>query len=127
MVITIKLPWPPSANKYYRSVNNRAILSLEARQYRDAVVAKFSTPECMTGRLDVYITAVPPNLIRRDLDNMLKQPLDALQHAGWYKDDSQIDFLCIQRRKPNKKDPHLLVTIDDGSSQNSSDSTCPEG
>jgi len=31
------------------------------------------------------------------MDNVLKATLDALQHAGLYDDDSQIDELCVKR------------------------------
>ena len=39
----------------------------------------------------------PPDLRRRDLDNLLKPTLDALQHAGVYEDDSQVDLLMTRR------------------------------
>ena len=41
--------------------------------------------------------AFPPDRRRRDLDNLQKPTLDALQHAGIYEDDSQIDLLVTQR------------------------------
>lgn len=43
------------------------------------------------------ITANAPDLRKRDLDNLLKQTLDALQHAGIFKDDGQIDQILIRR------------------------------
>lgn len=48
-------------------------------------------------RLQVAITASPPDRRRRDLDNILKATLDSLQHAGLYPDDSQIDALFVIR------------------------------
>jgi len=39
----------------------------------------------------------PPDGRRRDLDNLQKALCDALQHAGVYADDSQIDRLDVQR------------------------------
>jgi crossover junction endodeoxyribonuclease RusA len=42
--------------------------------------------------------AFPPDRRRRDLDNIQKPVLDALQHAGVYEDDSQIDLLVTRRR-----------------------------
>jgi crossover junction endodeoxyribonuclease RusA len=42
--------------------------------------------------------AFPPDRRRRDLDNLAKPTLDALEHAGVYEDDSQIDLLIIRRR-----------------------------
>jgi len=114
MIITLKLPWPPSTNRYYRVVNNRAILSKEAREYRAVVMREFGEISPFTGRLGVVIYAFPPDRRARDLDNLLKQPLDALQHAGLYLDDSQIDQLMIRRQPCNPAQPYLLVTIDDG-------------
>jgi crossover junction endodeoxyribonuclease RusA len=114
MILTLKLPWPPSTNRYYRVVNNRAILSKEAREYRARVIEQFGTNSPLAGSIGIVIYATPPNRVRRDLDNMLKQPLDALQHAGVYTDDSQIDQLMIRRMESDKLNPHLLVMIDDG-------------
>jgi crossover junction endodeoxyribonuclease RusA len=51
----------------------------------------------MTGKLRVTITANPPDQRARDLDNLLKAPLDALAKAGVYADDKQIDELMIKR------------------------------
>ncbi len=54
--------------------------------------------------------AFPPDRRRRDLDNLLKSVLDALEHAGVYADDSQIDLLVTKRREvvPNGR---LLVRV----------------
>ena len=43
------------------------------------------------------VTLHPPDHRRRDLDNSMKGLLDALEHAGVYADDSQIDELKIVR------------------------------
>jgi len=51
-------------------------------------------------RLSVFIEAFPPDKRKRDLDNVLKSLLDALQHAGVYADDCQIDRLSIIRKSP---------------------------
>ncbi|EPM5114232.1 RusA family crossover junction endodeoxyribonuclease, partial [Shigella flexneri] len=37
---------------------------------------------------------------RRDLDNILKAPLDALTHAGVLMDDEQFDEINIVRGQP---------------------------
>jgi crossover junction endodeoxyribonuclease RusA len=43
--------------------------------------------------------AFPPDRRRRDLDNIQKPVLDALEHAAVYEDDSQIDLLITRRRE----------------------------
>ena len=112
----LTLPWPPSANRYYRTVNGRPILSAIARQYRATVVAMYND-QPLTGRLSVTITANPPDLRKRDLDNLLKQTLDALQHAGIYLDDAQIDYILI--RRGIKSPPGNLEVEIDGYPSNS--------
>lgn len=94
----LTLPWPPSVNRYWRNVRGRTLLSKEGRVYRQTVLSALQTrSQCFRGRLAVIIDAFPPDRRRRDLDNLLKGPLDALQAAGLYLDDSQIDRLTIER------------------------------
>ena len=33
--ITLDLPWPPTANRYWRNVNGRMVLSRAGREYRE--------------------------------------------------------------------------------------------
>ena len=51
----------------------------------------------LTGRLAMAIELYPPDRRRRDIDNVLKATLDALQHGGAYANDCQIDYLSIKR------------------------------
>lgn len=102
--IELTLPWPPSLNRYWRNVAGRTLISRDGRAYRSAVA--WSVPaihkQRMEGRLLVTIAASPPDRRKRDLDNMLKAVLDSLSHAGVYVDDSQIDYLSVERRAPKK-------------------------
>ncbi|HDW0958156.1 RusA family crossover junction endodeoxyribonuclease, partial [Escherichia coli] len=54
----------------------------------------------LSGRLAIKIIAEPPDKRRRDLDNILKAPLDALTHAGLLIDDEQFDEINIVRGLP---------------------------
>jgi crossover junction endodeoxyribonuclease RusA len=100
----ISLPFPPSMNTYWRNVRGKTLISLAGRQYRTAVhhaitVSRISgliDRETITRPIRVDILATPPDKRRRDLDNLLKAPLDALTHAGVWTDDSLIHHLSIR-------------------------------
>ncbi len=98
-MIRLNLPWPPSLNHYYRRVGARTLISRAGRVYRETLVNQLQHLDTDLGlsRLRVSIQAYPPDRRRRDLDNAQKALLDALQHAGIYGDDSQIDLLEIAR------------------------------
>jgi len=94
------LPWPPSANVYYRNVQGKTLISAAGRAYRAAVADQVLIQrgaKQLAGRLAVAIVAHVPDRRRRDLDNLLKSTLDSLTHAGVWLDDSQIDSLRIER------------------------------
>jgi len=95
----LELPFPPSVNHIWRRVGNRTVLSRGGRAFRRAVQSALAAcgVRPMAGRLAIIIDIHPPDKRRRDLDNMLKALLDALQHGGAYADDSQIDDLHIRR------------------------------
>lgn len=99
MKVTIRLPWPPSVNHYWRSVvfgrSVRVLISRKGRQYRDAVTAtvrqQFPALSRPTSRnLAVVVNAFPPDRRRRDGDNVVKAVFDAITHAGVWADDSQV-------------------------------------
>ena len=97
-MIEITLPFPPSVNTYWRNFNGRTILSAKGREYRLAVetlLHKQNIDLKLTTKLKVEIEAYRPDNRRRDLDNLLKAPLDALGHSNVYEDDSQIVDLRI--------------------------------
>jgi len=79
------------------------LVSREGRRYRERVRALLAavrlSPDTSTfrGRLDMVVTLHPPDRRRRDIDNSMKGLLDALEYAGVYEDDSQIDHLTIDR------------------------------
>lgn len=51
----------------------------------------------LSARLMVSIVLSPPNRRKFDIDNRVKQTLDALQRAGLFEDDEQIDHLTVTR------------------------------
>ena len=98
-MIEVELPYPPSVNHYWRRVGRRTLISRAGRQYRRRVCALLATDGAkpLSGRLEVVVHVFPPDHRRRDLDNAMKALLDAIEHAGVYDDDGQIDRLDIHR------------------------------
>lgn len=98
-VTEIILPWPPSNNHYYRSVGRGAIISRKGREYHELVAfaVKQQGIAKLTGKLAVSLACYPPDHLKRDLDNLFKPVLDALQKAGVYDDDFNIDRLSAAR------------------------------
>ncbi len=99
-MIEIELPYPPSVNHYYRHVGPRTLISREGRRFRErvcSILAGLSLTR-FEGPIQVEIEVYPPDERRRDIDNLQKSLLDALEHGGLYRDDSQIVRLEIERR-----------------------------
>ena len=100
MATRMILPYPPSVNHYWlRNRNGSVRISDAGLAFREEVayVCRQKRIKRALGRLEVRIAVNPPDARRRDLDNVLKALLDALQHAGAYEDDSQIDRILIER------------------------------
>lgn len=99
------LPYPPSANRYYRHVGPRVLISKAGREYRRAICGLLAPGSGgirkppFGGRIALAMDAFPPDRRRRDLDNLLKCTQDSLAHAGVFEDDSQIDLLVVARRE----------------------------
>jgi crossover junction endodeoxyribonuclease RusA len=97
--VVIELPWPVSINRYWRRAGTHIHISNEGREYR-AKVARIAGQHngFGTARIAVEIEAFPPDRRKRDLDNLLKVTLDALQAGRMFADDAQVDELSIARR-----------------------------
>mgnify|MGYP000904454084 CR=1 FL=1 len=92
------LPYPISANRYWRVYRGRVIQSRDAGLYKRDVakLAKASGVEVIHGNVEVKVTLRPKMTKsgveykkRLDLDNCLKVVLDSL-NGVMYEDDSQI-------------------------------------
>ena len=96
--LMLELPWPPSINHYWRRVGAKTLISREGRRFREEVVGRISQlkVKAISGPVRVQILACRPDRRRRDIDNILKSLLDALDHAGAYEDDSQIWKLSVE-------------------------------
>ena len=90
----------PSINHYYRRVGNKILISREGREFRQAVMRLLAGSRgdfCRDAKLALMLDAFPPDRRRRDLDNLLKPSLDALEHAEIFENDGDIDLLVVRR------------------------------
>ena len=101
-MLTLELPYPPSVNHYWRRVGARTLISREGRRFRQSVLKILAAigVRPLGSKLDVHVEAYPPDHRRRDIDNIAKALLDALEHGGAYRDDSQIVKLSIEKHEP---------------------------
>lgn len=97
----LNLPYPISVNRYWRMFRNRAVLSSEAKAYKEtvALIAQQNHQPMYHGNVSVKIWVQPrtnkdgsPSRVILDLDNCLKVVLDALQGVV-YENDKQIKHI----------------------------------
>jgi crossover junction endodeoxyribonuclease RusA len=91
------------------------VISREAKDYRKQVsmivktcVSPKSRP--ITKSISLGIVANPPDRRRRDLDNLLKATLDAMEIAGLYRNDRQVHQLAIEWGQV-RKIPSLEIAV----------------
>lgn len=106
----ITLPYPVSANRYWRNVNGRMVRSAEATAYKQEVgwLCAALGIQPLTGNVCVSLDFYRPAK-RGDLDNLLKVVFDSLN--GWaYEDDKQIVEIHAMRHE-GKDDPRVELSI----------------
>lgn len=110
MKYTISLPYPISANRYWRNWQGRMVKSDEARKYQTGAgwCAKAAGAELIDGDVGIELRLFRPQR-RGDLDNRIKVLLDALQGIA-YDDDGQIVELHAFL-DDDKHNPRVEVTI----------------
>lgn len=109
-MLTIELPLPPSANRYWRNFRGRMVVSAEARAYKEqaAWIAKIGGAQMLEGALSLSVDVYRARKAG-DLDNKLKVILDSLQGV-FYKNDSQIVEIHA-RLFDDKSNPRALVSV----------------
>lgn len=97
-MVRLKLPYPVSANRYWRIWRNKAVRSAEATAYKEIVrrIAQEAGVMPSEGSVAVCLRLIPKankdgsaNKTVIDLDNTLKVTLDSLQGIA-YENDKQV-------------------------------------
>lgn len=101
-MLTLRLPFPPSVNHYWKASGKRRYISEAGVAFRAAVAVEVAKRKArgwrkIKGAVAMYVLLVPPDKRCRDVDNYNKAILDALMHAGCYDDDSQVELLVVEK------------------------------
>lgn len=114
----LRLDYPVSANRYWRTFRGRTVRSSEADAYKDGVrrIAWQAGLMALTDPVEVRVTLHPKltkrsaaSRTRMDLDNCIKVTLDALNGVA-YRDDSQVVRL-VAEVGPAIQDGGLSVSV----------------
>lgn len=119
--VTLELPFPPSVNSYWRTAiihgSRRTMISKAGRLYRDKVITqvRYDRKAMLNGTIRepvaVRVTLHRGDRRLYDVDNHFKAIGDALTHAGFWEDDSLIDWLLIERGYVDTKSPGAKVEV----------------
>lgn len=114
---SFRLPFPPSANVYWRRGRNGIIyVSKAATEYKIEVAmqcGKNDITEPLLGPVRITVQCYMPST-NRDLGNTAKVLEDALQ-GYCYVDDLQIveqHYYRYEAHDPKKKNAHVIVSIE---------------
>ena len=113
-MILLNLPLPPSVNSYRTIFRGRMGISKAGREFKAQVsdyVVEYRVPKLGKARLEMKVVIFPRDRRKQDIDNRIKALWDALNDAGVFDDDEQIDVLMIERGEI-KKGGGVLVIID---------------
>lgn len=110
----LALPYPPTANLYWRIFRGHAAKSPQARKYQRtvALLAKVSmgpSGRPLEGPISVKLSVYRPRRLG-DLDNTLKVILDALRGIA-FEDDSQV-VRIEANREDDAKNPRAIITVE---------------
>lgn len=107
MIIT--LPYPPTANLYWRKWRGRIVKSGEAREYQRDVGYMVGPFLPISGPVRLSVTVYRPRK-RGDLDNTLKVLLDALKGHAFHDDAQVVELHATRHEDPTN--PRVVVQVE---------------
>ncbi|MFN3858145.1 MAG: RusA family crossover junction endodeoxyribonuclease [Caulobacter sp.] len=114
-MISVTLPFPPSTNRLWRSVNGRNIKSAEYREWEARAVAGLGRRNAppLTGPYSILFNCERPDRRRRDLGNLEKALSDALVTGKVIADDCNAERITLAWvRAADSKAPVVRVEIE---------------
>lgn len=115
VALLLTTPWPPTGNTNVRHGNGGHYLTPAHKAFRAHVAVNAVSIGVhrarLNGSLSVEIHATPPDKRARDLDNIAKPILDALQAAGVIESDRLVDRLMVRRIRPEQAPGWCVVRI----------------
>ena len=79
MIVTLKLPWPPSMNSYWRNFRGHMVLSKVGRDFKrsvqDYVITK-QIPKFGDAKVKISLVLNPRDRRKIDIDNRIKAVLE---------------------------------------------------
>lgn len=119
--LVLNLPYPVSANRYWRIWRNKAVRSAEATAYKSVVrrIAQEAGVMPSEGSVAVCLRLIPKvnkdgsaNKTVIDLDNALKVTLDSLQGIA-YENDTQVRRIVAEYSSEPVAGGGLAVEIEE--------------
>lgn len=119
-MLTLKLPFPVTANKYWRIAGRRMIKTKEARQYAQMVMLAWIEAKTRgmkkfadDAHLAVAVAVMYPR--RRgpnaDIDNLAKVLIDALEGADIFNNDNQLRHIQLTREASENPEGGVRVSL----------------
>jgi len=108
----LELPYPPSANTYWKLWRGRMVVSEEARRYKTSVKLRALTEGVrpIEGPICLSIAVHRPRKAG-DLSNRIKILEDALQGVAYEDDDQVVELHAM--RFDDKENPRCVVTLEE--------------
>jgi crossover junction endodeoxyribonuclease RusA len=118
MELTLTLPWPPSANTYWRTTHHgRMYPSKRAKEYIQTVQSVVLSLRLKPLPADVELEALyrvtypaDKRSQKRDLGNCEKVLSDSLQSSGVLPDDNQLHRIVLERM-PAEGDGRVEISL----------------
>lgn len=111
--LKLVLPYPPSTNRYWKVWRGRAVISAEAKAYKQGVRLRALTEglkKPLSGPVVLSLTIYRPRKAG-DLSNRIKVLEDALNGIA-FEDDSQVVEIHA-RREDDKDNPRVVVRVEE--------------